>query len=369
MWKLSFVDSTLFQYNFSFTEGNEVHVVSEISACRAEFVQGDEWKLYLVGDAGEYFTATLRQNQLGEMKVEFHTQVPLVIDGSTIDSEGVELDSESNSVLISSERPLGLFWRNATTGEALPGSTNYTIPEDIASRFQPNLGLESVTALGDFVVTAFEGALSDEEPGTHRFLAYDADGGDPVAQWVHNTSIWEEAGDKPLSLNDLAAVDDQRVLLLERGYNGQTNMIRVWITDIQLNPSSNSSSAGSSSYSQSLLNWTDESLQLTHSTIDIPVDNYEALCLLPESNFLLLVNDENYNPFQIGTQFVLLKMEKDHGFFDFPTPSANEEVIIAGAIAAMVILCLCLIACICKRRKWKKSEVQEAHEPADGEMT
>ena len=45
---------------------------------------------------------------------------------------------------------------------------------------------------------------------------------------------------------------------------------------------------------------------------DLQVDNYEGMCLCPEDHNnqrrLILVNDDNDNQDQIGTQFVLLAL-------------------------------------------------------------
>ena len=50
---------------------------------------------------------------------------------------------------------------------------------------------------------------------------------------------------------------------------------------------------------------------------DLQVDNYEGMCLCPEDHNnqrrLILVNDDNDNQDQIGTQFVLLALNRSTG--------------------------------------------------------
>jgi hypothetical protein len=64
-----------------------------------------------------------------------------------------------------------------------------------------------------------------------------------------------------------------------------------------------------------LARWTRDGLvdERTGTRVALPVDNYEGMCLSPHlepdgSRLLLLVNDDNGNARQIGTQFVLLAL-------------------------------------------------------------
>lgn len=70
---------------------------------------------------------------------------------------------------------------------------------------------------------------------------------------------------------------------------------------------------GGASTKRELLRWTDNTMVFTSTgeTVQVATDNYEALCLHPEAGrdgerLALLVNDDNDNAYQIGTQFVLL---------------------------------------------------------------
>jgi hypothetical protein len=379
--KVSYVDSVLFPYNYSFDDDRTAaatttttttttaakKILNEISACR--FV--NESTVALVGDSGELFFAsvTLAMKDGGadgdsgdaglSLQVQMLSQVDLDLPGYTdpaVDAEGVEiLAAYPDALLISSETPLALTWFDRATGRARNGTTtntttaydfpDYRVPEYVQSRTQSNKGFEALTRftsqrlvesigrdddvnegsriiLKEFLLTTTEGELTDDPVGYHHFMIWDAHkGGGPVLELGHWASRWKEKGDhnEYLAISDMEFwTEPELLLLLERGYDGVTNMIRLWSVDLTFPVTR---------YRQLLLEWTEQSMRLADDDNDdativpLPVDNYEAICLFPTSatdkgatssstrRHLLLVNDDNHNPKQIGTQFVVLQLD------------------------------------------------------------
>lgn len=321
--KATFIDSLLFPYNYSFGGGS---VLNEISACR--FV--NESHVALVGDSGELFFASVRADD-ALLDITLLSRVPLKIPGLDhyVDAEGVEVFAKyEDSLLISSETPLALTWFDRSTGMAQNDSQRfptYKVPEFVLEKTKTNKGFEALTNFSSsrlgvigaddsitpthFLLTTTEGALDRDPVGYHRFLIWDTqNGGDPLVELGHWASRWKETGNHNefLAISDMDYWDDQELLLvLERGYDGTTNMIRLWAVDLGFPVTRNR---------QLLLNWTLDTLQLTDADAMLQVDNYEAVCMFPSSKDknkrrLLLVNDDNHNPNQIGTQFVLLELE------------------------------------------------------------
>ena len=99
--------------------------------------------------------------------------------------------------------------------------------------------------------------------------------------------------------------------------------------------------------------------------VPVAVDNYEAMCVAPrlpgdDTVLVLLVNDDNLNPDQIGTQFVLLALhasplddrddplDHDAGMSDLSLTLLGLSAGIAFFIA-FHYLCRCCI-------KWRKKQ-------------
>jgi Esterase-like activity of phytase len=379
--QVSFVDSILFPYNYSFHDNSsnaKTNILSEVSACR--FVNDSH--VALIGDSGELFWASVQLHHDNDdtngttLNVHLLQQVALDLPGYTsprIDAEGCEVffsESSSllfppNSILISSETPLALTWFDRTTGQPAPNRSDgvlfpyFHIPADIVNRTDTNKGFEAVTKFTSarllanvveekddnntvnpdenvqqpsstsFLVTTTEGELNNDPMGYHHFWIWDAgQGGDPLLQLGHWASRWKE--EEKGSHNEFLAISDMEfwteqelLLLLERGYDGITNMIRLWAVELTFPVTRNR---------QLLLEWTKDTLTLTPGTGQqqhpLPVDNYEAICLFPQKDdddnesgirHLLMVNDENHNPNQIGTQFVVLRLEASSSPLNSPS--------------------------------------------------
>ena len=265
-----------------------------------------------------------------------------------VDAEGCEVFENKwpHLLLISSESPLALNWFDRRTGWSEPSNSSTTqlpslhIPDYIADRAGRNKGFEAVTALSSlrlpsslsplpetgggesssafwgesFILTTTEAHLEEDPPGFHRLLFWNTDeGGQPLLEMGHWASRWKEIKDDPhefLSITDMTYWPEQElVIVLERGYDGATNMIHLSAVEL-IFPMSR--------VSQSLMNWTQATMDLApEESVQLQVDNYESICLLPQGatqddpnqRLALLVNDENHNPKQIGTQFVLLRIE------------------------------------------------------------
>lgn len=185
------------------------------------------------------------------------------------------------------------------------------------NRPENNVTISSYAFWADsYVLTTTEGHLQDDPPGFHRWLLWKTDeGGDPILEMGHISSRWKNVDGDPsefLSINDMTYWPEQELLLvLERGYDGDTNMVKLSTVDLTFPMSRRS---------HSLMNWTRDSMFLSPrgtAPIKLEVDNYESICLLPrnanmdksDERLALLVNDDNHNPAQIGTQFVLLRLQ------------------------------------------------------------
>ncbi|KAL7562202.1 hypothetical protein ACA910_013457 [Epithemia clementina (nom. ined.)] len=316
-----------------------------------------------------------------------------------VDAEGCEVfeDKFPHLLLISSELPLALNWFNPRTGWATTRTTtpssssssqqqqqqtlpSFQIPKYITNRTLFNKGFEAVTAWSSprmpstvldnhddmaasthnfysdsYVLTTTEGHIQNDPPGFHRWLIWNTDkGGDPILEMGHYASRWKEVdGDHNefLSINDMTYWPEQELLfVLERGYDGNTNMIHLSTVDLTFPMTRRS---------HSLMTWTHDTMFLSSPSSSAPppttttasstgsrteaiklqVDNYESLCLLPpgatigrennhnrnEQRLLLLVNDENQNPKQIGTQFVLLRVRAVPTDADDKNQSVNNN--------------------------------------------
>ncbi|KAJ8613615.1 hypothetical protein CTAYLR_006164 [Chrysophaeum taylorii] len=327
----------LFPVGYTF-EGN--NLVSEISACR--FVELD--RVALVGDDGEVFTARIDANN-----ITFESRVPLAAPGYTyLDSEGCALAGDT--LLVSTEQhgdsPLAVTPFSIETGRALD-SPVFEIPDVVLEGVLENKGFEALATTSvwgdDRVAATTETPLRDED--FHRVLLWDLGGG-AVLQTLEYRATMPVVEFESLVTS---------LLVLERQYVQKQNTIRLFEVDENMTK-------------RQLFEWTvGGGLETIDESYDLPVDNYEGMCLYPDGRRLLLVNDDNNNPNQIGTQFV--ELEFDFFFNDLsshpspfpspaptplpslavtPTPTPDRRrslwllsILICGAIAAGGIAFVC----------------------------
>jgi hypothetical protein len=400
----------------------------------------NESTVALVGDSGELFYASVTLamvdgggTDVGDsggdtadgllLQVQMLSQVDLdlpgYVDPAAVDAEGVEILADyPDALLISSETPLALTWFDRATGRAATtrnGTTtttttgydypNYRVPKYVQSRTQSNKGFEAVTRftsqrlvesigrdddvnegsrtiLKEFLLTTTEGELTDDPVGYHHFMIWDAHkGGEPVLELGHWASRWKEKGDhnEYLAISDMEFwTEPELLLVVERGYDGVTNMIRLWSVDLTFPVTR---------YRQLLFEWTEQSMRLAGDDNDdativpLQVDNYEAICLFPASTtdngvtpsstrrHLLMVNDDNHNPKQIGTQFVVLQLDMSVTSPSGPrttTPTIDDDSGASGGgggcdddcqhirVAVIVTSILLFVALAMKAVRWWK---------------
>lgn len=331
-------------------------------------------------------------------------------DGGVLDSEGLAL-LPSGEVLVSTEPgpvyalPPMIEWTN----RSIIAKSLHSLPDSIMEGVEANKGLESLTALPDstsgmnpIVLTALEGPIAQDAPLVFRLFELDAATGDVRRQAV----LRIPANEPTLLLSELAAVDagglshGGQFLALERGWSPEAgNEVRLYLLDatdaddvtpcVRIvdvdGPHGSTSSIGNVSCMQTgikavhkelLLQWT-RALPLAGW---VPVDNYEGMVIVPPAAFglssdadvggiaVLLVNDDNNNPLQIGTQFVLMRLPFAIG--TTPAPDHTNTLIVAIVIMSLLLTWACLVVAFCCRmhlrsgqQRWHEYRREELEEP------
>jgi len=313
--------TVLFPVGFTFKDqrSGEEKVLSEVSDC--EFIDSDS--LLLVGDSGELFLARVEWYPVFNVSLEW--QIPLSTPQGFPDTEGLASSGREGTVLVSSEaRPVGIVEFDWTTGRPVTNASFYEVPPVVLEHFVPQPGLRRSRGTGSWLVSTTEGAITLDPTGHHRIFLWDAEnGGLPKAQVNYSASRWAEANGKAISVCEIeriatnAADDDAlSVLTLERGYSSDlgTNLIRIFEVDLRFQHARKTL----------LVEWAYDVLRSVADGgefYNLTVDNYEGMCLTPDGSGLLLVNDDNLNPSQIGTQFVLL----DLLYYPYPTSLETND--------------------------------------------
>ncbi|CAE8684901.1 unnamed protein product [Polarella glacialis] len=331
-------------------------------------------------------------------------QWEIVSDGpghEALDAEGLVILPQSREVLVSTE-PGPVYrlppMRDWQSGTQLRAVELETLPDYIMAGVSANEGLESLTAvplvagtsidnvssLKQLVVTALEGQLVQDAASVKRLYELDAATGSIRFQ----AFLLVDANEPRLLLSELVALDAEglagggQFLALERGWSVDTGSdIRLYLLDaagaddvaqcqaivedtmasLPACPRSNLTAVSK----RLIFRWTKDA-QLA----GLPVDNYEGMVLVPPSALgplnsvseggvmLLLVNDDNDNPAQIGTQFVLLRLafdSSDAGLSQDPS-SQRGSLEFAVVPAVIVVAVLLLLAAVWRcRRLWRAS--------------
>lgn len=222
----------------------------------------------------------------------------------------------------------------------------YAIPSGTLARVKDNEGFEGVTLArgaifgldGDVVVTTTEYALDGDPDGSHEVLVWasGARGAPPARTLAYESS--RDASGTHLGVTEFEALDDS-LLVLERTYeNATSNLIRLFEAE----------EANGVLEKKPVFEWDRGALKLGDVAVRVPVDNYEGMCLLPSTDGgrrrrLLLVNDDNENPSQIGTQFLLLELALKSA--DQGPPQPRRAVSSSKLLAAASVLSLLAFSC------------------------
>jgi len=339
---VEYLGSTLFPVGFKVG----TTVMSEISAIKfARKSDGsacdpglEACKVLALSDTGNLFTATLdiRDGKLDEQSMAWMPEVtPLIskdssgADRTRHDTEGLAVGQGSNSRLwVSLEGPSDIQVFDAATGAWR--SSPFEVPEIVKDHENANKGFEALcsTPLGKKIITTTEHHLSVDSPRMHRFFQFNVAGGAPTRQAKYMADDQPSDPTKGFGVVELEALNDQALdggslLALERAYDPSIgNTIRLYRADAVDIEDASEKEIQTSMNKALLFEWNSSGLRSAIGDADggvwnvpVPVDNYEGMTLVPSSSsnalkgrLLLLVNDDNQNENQIGTQFVLLRL-------------------------------------------------------------
>ncbi|MEG4217292.1 esterase-like activity of phytase family protein [Microcoleus sp. Pol14C6] len=239
----------------------------------------------------------------------------------SLDTEGIAFTG--NSVFVSSEGDVDRQINPFIKEFSLDGKLLKTLP--IPELFLPddkgtkgirnNLSFESLTLTPDrkYLFTATENALVQDgavvslETGSPcRILRYDAVSGNPEASFLYITEPLP-AGANPVGkltsngLVDLLAIDDNRLLSLERAFSLETGTT-IRIFEISLEKGDRIEALESLKSRLGEVSPAQKRLLLDLETLKIPLDNIEGLTFGPVlgdgSRGLILVSDNNFSPLQ-----------------------------------------------------------------------
>ncbi|MEG5037033.1 esterase-like activity of phytase family protein [Microcoleus sp. AT3-D2] len=269
----------------------------------------------------------LKSGKLEKDNIEF-TGVTTLLDEKGESFPSLSLDPEGiafagNSVFVSSEGDVDRQINPFIKEFSLDGKLLKTLPipelflpDDKGSKgIRNNLSFESLTLTPDrkYLFTATENALVQDgavvslETGSPcRILRYDAVSGNPEASFLYITEPLP-AGANPVGkltsngLVDLLAIDDKRLLSLERAFSLETGTT-IRIFEISLEKGDRIEALESLKSRLSEVSPAQKRLLLDLETLKIPLDNIEGLTFGPAladaSRALILVSDNNFSPLQ-----------------------------------------------------------------------
>ncbi|MEG3986058.1 esterase-like activity of phytase family protein [Microcoleus sp. S28C3] len=326
--KIDFIGRAIFPTGSPF-QGTEIGGLSGIT------YDGDKQVYYAISDdrsskaPARFYTLkiNLQSGKLEKDQIAF-TGVTTLLDEKGKSFSELSLDPEGivftgNSIFVSSEgdvdRQINPFIKEfSLDGKllktlAIPG---LFLPDDKGSKgIRNNLSFESLTLTPDrkYLFTATENALVQDgavpslETGSPcRILRYDAVSGNPEASFLYITEPLP-AGANPVGkltsngLVDLVAIDDNRLLSLERAFSLETG-VTVKLFEISLEKSDRIEALESLQSRLSEVSPAQKRLLLDLETLKIPLDNIEGLTLGPVlgdgSRGLILVSDNNFSHLQ-----------------------------------------------------------------------
>ncbi|NJM60667.1 MAG: esterase-like activity of phytase family protein [Oscillatoriales cyanobacterium RU_3_3] len=269
----------------------------------------------------------LQSDQLAKENIAF-TKVTNLLDQNgkgfpelSLDPEGIAFTDKS--VFVSSEgdveRQIAPFIKEfSLDGKLLKMLLipEVFLPDDKGTKgIRNNLAFESLTLTPDrkYLFTATENALIQDgavpavETGSPcRILRYDAASGNPEASFLYITEPLPTGADPAGKLTgsglvDLLAIDDNRLLSLERGFSLETGTT-VKLFEISLAKADRIERRETLKNSLGEISPAQKRLLLDLGTLKIPLDNIEGLTFGPElgdgSRGLILVSDNNFSSLQ-----------------------------------------------------------------------
>ena len=279
----------------------------------------------------------LQSGQLEQDKIVF-TGVTTLLDENgksfpelSLDPEGIAFSG--NSVFVSSEGDVDRQINPFIKEFSLDGKLLETLlipelflPDDKGTKgIRNNLAFESLTLTPDrkYLFTATENALvqdgavpSLQSGSPCRILRYDAVSGNPERSFLYITESLP-VGANPVGklttngLVDLLAIDENRLLSLERAFSLETGTT-IKLFEISLEKADRIFGLESLKSRLSEVSPAQKRLLLDFDTLKIPLDNIEGLTLGPVlgdgSRGLILVSDNNFSPFQ-ETQILGFKIK------------------------------------------------------------
>jgi hypothetical protein len=326
--KIDFIGRAIFPTGFQF-QGTEVGGLSGVT------YDAEKQVYYAISDdrssksPARFYTLKidLKSGQLEKEQIDF-TGVTTLLDenGKTfsefsLDPEGIAFTG--NSVFVSSEGDVDRQINPFIKEFSLAGKLLKTLP--IPENFLPdgkgnkgvrnNLALESLSLTPDkkYLFTAIEnaivqdGAVPSLESGSPcRILRYDAVSGKGDREFIYITEPLP-AGANPAGkfttngLVDLLAIDENRLLSLERAFSLETgNTVKLF--EISLEKADRIEGIDSLQSRLSQFSSAQKRLLLDLETLKIPLDNIEGLTFGSEladgSIGLVLVSDNNFSALQ-----------------------------------------------------------------------
>ncbi|PSB40837.1 PEP-CTERM sorting domain-containing protein [filamentous cyanobacterium Phorm 6] len=249
----------------------------------------------------------------------------------SLDPEGITFTG--NSVFVSSEGDVDRKITPFIKEFSLDGKLLKTLPipelflpDDKGTRgIRNNLAFESLTLTPDrqYLFTATENALvqdgavpSLQSGSPCRILRYDALSGNLERSFAYITEPLPPGANpvRKLTTNglvDLLAIDENRLLSLERGFSWETGTV-VKLFEISLEKGDRIEGIESLKNRLGEISPVEKRLLLDLETLKIPLDNIEGLTLGPVlgdgSIGLILVSDNNFSPLQ-ETQILGFKIK------------------------------------------------------------
>lgn len=314
--------------------------------------------VYMLRDNGDLYTLDLdirggTLNQTGVKWRDSYSHLHAERNGSTkeyADSEGLAVGRKSNtSVLVSLEGNKDTKYdlvKSDVQRISVPDgkfvSAPYLVPEWVTKFEETNHGFESLsrTPTGQKVVTANEYHLTVDSPRVHRLIQFNAAGGAPtkILKYVSEPELANPT--KGMGLPEVETIDDAALdggvlLTLERSWDSVNgNNIHLYEADTagamdvsecaDLKLGEATACGNKTAVAKNNLFVWNKTVGLRSASgppnvyPDVPTDNYEAMTLVPPTaknpivgpggRMLLLVNDNNLNDKQLGTQLVLLRL-------------------------------------------------------------